>query len=340
MNLKQAIITAASATQPRNAPVLAMVAIKAENGKIQFTGTDTQVGITTTADYDAGEFACCVDAKRLVAAINVVDQPKFKMTDSHLLITQGRMRFQFPMLHFDMHPGLPEMPSDGVEISSDAVKMMADVRYAAGKNDVRFYLNGVYLYADNGTLSAVASDGHRLSMQHRPHSGGDFKIILPNNAIAHIIKHQPDRLIVGRMMRCLNDDFEMVCTAIDSKYPDFKKVLQDSDDSITVNRQEFLTTLHALNALRDVAPELSVYMSWKDGVLDVISNATADSSEIANQIPATFTSSNEITLNLGYLIDIVDAVGGDDITFSFLNSSSPLACRREHALDLVMSMRR
>ncbi|WP_320206198.1 DNA polymerase III subunit beta family protein [Enterobacter asburiae] len=39
------------------------------------------------------------------------------------------------------------------------------VSHAAAQNDVRFYMNGVYLGIDNGQFIAVATDGHRICRQ-------------------------------------------------------------------------------------------------------------------------------------------------------------------------------
>ncbi|MBD3698256.1 hypothetical protein IE981_30320 [Klebsiella pneumoniae] len=38
------------------------------------------------------------------------------------------------------------------------------VSHAAAQNDVRFYMNGVYLGIDNGQFIAVATDGHRMAV--------------------------------------------------------------------------------------------------------------------------------------------------------------------------------
>lgn len=337
MQLKEAIITAASAAQHRGTmPILSTVAIKAENGQVDFTGSDMQVGIKTTAQYDTKDFVCCIDAKRLVAAIGVLDKPEFNLAGSNLIIKQGRTRFALPALPFEHHPGIQEIDESGVELSADAIKMMADVRYAAGKNDVRNYLNGIYLEADNGMLTVAASDGHRISQRTLP-ADGEFNVILPTNAINQIIKYQPERLVVGTIMHCLKPGFEMVCNAIDSKYPDFKKIISRSDETITVSRSDLQRTLTALNVLRDTSPTVAVCLGWKDGMLTAISKGL-DTSEAENQIQATYTSESEIGICLAYLIDMISAIPDDEITLAF-SEKLGLSSHRDNALDLVMPMR-
>jgi DNA polymerase-3 subunit beta len=338
VNIKEAIITAASAAQARGTmPILTTVAIKAVGGVIEFTGTDLQVGIKTTAQYGTKDFSCCIDARKLVAAIGVIDMPQFSLAGNNLVIKQGRTRFTLPAFPFENHPGLQVVNGTGVEIDSDIVKLMAEVRYAAGKNDARLFLNGVYLNAEKGKLSVAASDGHRISLRTAP-IDGEFKIILPVNAVNQIIKYRPDKMIIGDVIHCLKDDFEMVCNAIDAKYPDFTRVLNSGSDSFTVSRDEFQKTLVALNVLRDTTSAMAVHMQWRDDMLTASSMGGDRLSEAENQMPATYTKEGEIAICLHYLIDLMGAVSGDDLELSFDEQRS-ISSSRENAMDLIMSMK-
>lgn len=338
MDLKEAITTASSSVPSRSTmPILNTVAIKSEGGKIELTGTDLEVGIKVSTEYDAPDFACCVDAKRLVAAINIIDKPKFRLTDKHIIVQQGSMRFTLPHFPFDNHPGLAEADESDVLISGDVVKLMADVRYAQAKNDVRFYLNGVYLCAENGKLSVIASNGHRVAIRYKE-CDQNFKIILPTNAVNNIIKHRPDTISIGRMVRCIKPDFEMVCKPIDGKFPEFSRMLGTSSDTLTIEKSDINLTLSALASLRDVSPLAAVKMEWEKDEL-LMSARGGDNSEIENKMPASFTKNGAIGLNANYLNDLVSAVDSKEVRLEFSDSSLSIISRRENAIDLIMSMR-
>ena len=42
--------------------------------------------------------------------------------------------------------------------------MLAMVQFAAAVNNVRYFLNGVYVSAENNIVRTVGTDGHRLSL--------------------------------------------------------------------------------------------------------------------------------------------------------------------------------
>lgn len=56
----------------------------------------------------------------------------------------------------------------------------------AGKNDVRFYLNGICMDLDAGRL--VATDGHRMMVASGPKDPGKGQHILPRSLIESVLK--------------------------------------------------------------------------------------------------------------------------------------------------------
>jgi DNA polymerase-3 subunit beta len=340
MNISQAITTAASAAQGKSTlPILSTLAIKSEFGKIVFTGTDLETAIKTTAQYEAPDFACCVDAKRLVAAINIIENPKIKLTDTHLIIQQGSMRFTLPFMHYDNFPDVFIANDEGIELDGSVVNLLAQVRYAQAKNDVRYYLNGVYLHSENGKLIICASDGHRIAIRYQPCKEA-FNIILPTKSVNQIIKHEPEKLIISSKLRCIKDDFEMICTPIEAKYPDFVRALGQMDDTISFSKQDVQVTLSAITSLRDVSPHMGVRLEWADAELSFSSHGN-DNSDVENKIPAIFDKSkkNEIAINARYLGDLVSAIDNETIELEFCDATRPLISRRNDALDLIMPMR-
>src|SRR5205823_12668512 len=61
---------------------------------------------------------------------------------------------------------------------------------AMAQQDIRYYLNGMLLVIDNGSLQAVATDGHRLSWASLA-VPGDYKrqeVILPRKTVLELAK--------------------------------------------------------------------------------------------------------------------------------------------------------
>ena len=111
----------------------------------------------------------------------------------------------------------------------------------AGKQDVRYYLNGVYL-APNG--DAVATDGSMLLLKRNAHAYTDG-IIIPSDAIAALCKIVGVKAQENGDFECVaptapdNKDWLLRCAGqavsfrpIDGVYPDYARILTKKPDTV------------------------------------------------------------------------------------------------------------
>jgi len=337
MNIKEAIHIAASAASGKSTlPILTTIAIKSELGRMEFTASDTQVSIRTTVDYDAPDFSCCIDARRLVSIMGLMDKPTFKISDSNLLIRDGKTRFSVQMVPFENHPGMIPTSDTGSVIPKDAIKIMSGVRYAAGKNSPRHMLNGIFLHAENGTLTAYGSDSIRVAMRSMPFDG-TVKIIVPTNAVEQIIKHQPDELIAGRMLLCRKPGFEMVCAAIDGSYPDFKRAIKPSSTIITVKKSDISRSIKAMNIMRIPADMSRMRLDWESGLMKI--SSTQGGSEVEDEIPVSAPIDSYFSVNIGYFSDFIDSHDSEEIDLVFNGQTTTIYSDRGNAIDLFVPLK-
>ncbi len=76
----------------------------------------------------------------------------------------------------------------------------------AGKQDIRYYLNGVYIEWNNVLTRAVGCDGHRLAVkqQFEEDNAGAGSIIIPRDVIERLPKRPKNDAIVS-----------ITCTGVD-----------------------------------------------------------------------------------------------------------------------------
>lgn len=120
-----------------------------------------------------------------------------------------------------------ETTTDG----SIQAKYLRALLLLAGKNDVRYYLNGVYIERQKAYTYLVASDGHRIGAVRIDALPFKESIIIPRDALKSALLKKDefvklekfgDRWAIGGVL------FE----PIDGKFPDWRKVLPK-----TVSRQ-------------------------------------------------------------------------------------------------------
>ena len=101
------------------------------------------------------------------------------------------------------------------------------------QQDIRYYLNGMLLVVDKGSLQAVATDGHRLSWASIA-IAGDYprqEVILPRKTVLELGKlladsDEPVTIdILANQVRFRFGNVELVSKVVDGKFPDYNRVI-------------------------------------------------------------------------------------------------------------------
>ena len=120
------------------------------------------------------------------------------------------------------------------------------------QQDIRYYLNGMLLVIDNGSLQAVATDGHRLAWAEL-RVPGDYnrqEVILPRKTVLELAKlladsDEPVTLdVLANQVRFRFANVELVSKVVDGKFPDYNRVIPSGHGkSIELDRVELLAAL-------------------------------------------------------------------------------------------------
>ena len=104
----------------------------------------------------------------------------------------------------------------------------------AGKNDIRYYLNGVHIEWDATTTRAVGCDGHKMGIfqSAAPDNRGAGSITIPRDIIENLPKGNAKRPLVLTFSQ-ISDTHWQIDTGnatikfapFEDKYPDFRRVV-------------------------------------------------------------------------------------------------------------------
>jgi DNA polymerase-3 subunit beta len=138
-------------------------------------------------------------------------------------------------------------------IKTDELKALL---LCASKNDVRFYLNGVYFEAANGKTIAAATDGHRLLAINLPSSDdGEVKAIIPRALVENAVKTKDKTILIT-----INDGDVTLASAaqtvsgkvVDGVFPTFRRVVPDTVNGEPAQyRNEYLVDFDKVGKLID-----------------------------------------------------------------------------------------
>lgn len=124
-----------------------------------------------------------------------------------------------------------------LHLSQEDIARIAYVSQFSGTQDIRYYLNGVYLQNSSDGFYAVATNGHALACAKLGDrlEGDDFEIII-QNAAAKIIASCKDRLGLDlehenatKQLSIKTQEGTQILKSIEGKYPDWRRIIPQGD---------------------------------------------------------------------------------------------------------------
>ncbi|MCP2638331.1 DNA polymerase III subunit beta [Microbacterium sp. HD4P20] len=158
-------------------PILAGVLIEASADGLSLAAFDYEASARTTIEATVDEPGTILVHGRLLSDIAsrlpnapveiAVDE------DNGILLTCGSARFTLASMPVQEYPAIPEVSGDsGLVPGEDFATAIAQVAFAASRDDVTPVLTGVQLEVSGTSLSLVATDRYRVALREIPWDGG------------------------------------------------------------------------------------------------------------------------------------------------------------------------
>ena len=339
-------------------PILANVMLRKSGNALQFTTSDLEIQIRTTAELggDEADFATTVNARKLIDILRSMpgDQTvSVEASQDKLVLKGGKSRFTLQTLPAEDFPLVQESASFGPTFSvpQKTLKgLMNQVAFAMAVQDIRYYLNGILFVAEGQQLSLVATDGHRLAFASATLDVQVPKqeVILPRKTVIELQRLLSDADATIDMCFANNQAkfsfgaMEFVTKLVEGKFPDYNRVIpKNHKNSVTLGRAPLLASLQR-TAIMTSDKFKGVRLSVAPGLLRVASN-NAEQEEAVDELDIDYSGDSiDIGFNVTYLIDALASMGQDmvKVELSDGNSSALLTIPGNDSFKyVVMPMR-
>jgi len=169
-------------------PILAGVLIEASDEGLSLAAFDYEASARTTIEATVDEPGTILVHGRLLSEIAsrlpnapiqiVVDD------DGGIVLTCGSARFTLASMPVQEYPAIPEVNGEsGLVPAEDFATAIAQVAFAASRDDVTPVLTGVQLEVSGTRLSLVATDRYRVALREIPWDGGTSASDEPTTAL-------------------------------------------------------------------------------------------------------------------------------------------------------------
>ncbi|MGH8729115.1 MAG: DNA polymerase III subunit beta [Burkholderiales bacterium] len=319
-------------------PILSNILLERNGAFLSFLATDLEIQISTReqCDIEGSDISFTVGARKLLDILRTLPDN----ASVELALAEGKLRIKAGSSKFILHtlppedlPRLPDGDSGGAKLrvaESLLKQLFALVQYAMAQQDVRYYLNGLLLIAEESRLTAVATDGHRLAISSVAAEGpkNRHELIVPRKAVIELTRLLGDSsaeiiLDFGQtQIKATLGQTVMVSKLIDGKFPDYTRVVpSDHQKRFALPR---LTLQQALQRVAILASEKFRGVRWllTENSLKIICTNT-DQEEAQEEIPTDYQGEAlDIGFNVGYLLDVLNSVRSEQINCRLGNASS------------------
>ncbi|PIE42267.1 MAG: DNA polymerase III subunit beta [Gammaproteobacteria bacterium] len=331
------------------------ILINVTENQLELIGFDSEIkisGIVPATVETVG--STTVTSQKLfdiIRSLNTAADIDIALNDNTLDIFSGHSKFHLATIPAEEYP-VPDSYDFEQSFSLPAnrlIDLLNLVKFSMANNDVRHYLNGLLLHFTATDLVAVSTDGHRLSIAEIANTFAieDKKTIIPRKAVHEVttwLNGQTGDVnidISSTHIRFVFSQVEMTSTLINAEYPAYETVIPTvADKVITIpntEMQQALQRARILSSEYGVGVSLS-FMPWK---LDLLAK-NMDNESVEDSIDINYDGKAiKTAFNINYLMDILNVVDNDKVTFSLQNGQSSCLiydADKENARYVVMPM--
>ena len=318
-------------------PILANVLLEQREGRLFVTATDLEMQITADSPMDgkAGQ-TTTVGARKLQDLLRALPDDATLTVDvasSKMTVRAGRSRFNLQTLPAADYPRIT-LGTEQLQTLSlpqrDLRRLFKLAEFAMAQQDIRYYLNGMLLVVDHGTLQAVATDGHRLSWASIA-VPGDYarqEVILPRKTVLELGKLMADSEdpitldIIANQVRFRFANVELVSKVVDGKFPDFNRVIPVGHTKLVeLDRVELLAALQRAAILSNEKFRGVRVVLAADQLKIICTNSEQEEAEEELEI-AYKGDALDIGFNITYLLDVLQNLTVERVRLAFGDSNS------------------
>ena len=319
-------------------PILSNVLIERNGEALGFLATDIEIQIAARSAIPAGgeTRAVTVGARKLLDILRALPdgaEVTLQQQDKRLQVKAGKSRFALQTLAAEDFPRLAKPAGDSAKFKLEQKalrRLLSLVQYAMAQQDIRYYLNGLLMVVEEGSLKLVATDGHRLAYAAMK-LGGNLprqEVIVPRKTVLELTKllaesDDPVNIELSATQAAFNfGTIELVSKLIDGKFPDYTRVIPTGHKNKLQAEREPLR--QALQRAAILSNEKFRGVRWVigEGSLKIVSS-NAEQEEANEELEVKYAGDSlDIGFNVNYLLDVLNNVGGDGIECAFGDSAS------------------
>jgi len=242
-------------------PILDNFLFEISENQLKVSASDLETTMTAVVAIESDSTgSIAISARLLLDTLKTFpDQPLTFKTEGDSIIEISSDQGKYDMAYFggDEFPKSESLqsPSKTIVPSNVLATAISKTIFAAGNDDLRPVMSGVFFQFSTDNLTFVATDAHKLVKYTRTDVTADktAEFIMPKkplNLLKGVLGGEEDVVIEynDANAKFTFENFVLICRLIDGKYPNYEAVIpKENPNKLTVDRASFQNSVRRVS---------------------------------------------------------------------------------------------
>ncbi|RBW69152.1 DNA polymerase III subunit beta [Bacillus taeanensis] len=351
-------------------PILTGIKIVAHDEGITITGSDSDISIERFIPIEEDDKQY-VEVQRMGSIVlqarffaDIVKKLPASQVEIEVLerlttrIRSGASEFNLNGLDPEEYPRLPEIAEENLfSIQADLLKqIIRQTVFAVSTSETRPILTGVNWRMEDGRLTCVATDSHRLAMRHATieSNTADLKfsnVVIPGKSLSELSKiiddgnELIDIVVTENQILFKAKNILFYSRLLDGNYPDTSRLIPDeSKTDVVLSTKKFLQAIERASLLaREGRNNVVKLVSLESKNMEISSNSP-EIGKVFEHVEAQSFEGDEVKISFSakYMMDALKAIDSADVVVSFTGAMRPFLIRpinEDSIVQLILPVR-
>ena len=326
--LKQLQVLGGVINNSNTLPILDNFLFELEHSKLTVSASDLETTMASTLEVESdSEGSVAIPAKLLLETLKTFpEQPlTFVIEENNTIeISSNHGKYALAYATADEFPKAISLDSPSTTVLSADILATAISKtiFAAGNDDLRPVMSGVFFQFSTESLTFVATDAHKLVKYSRTdvNANETAEFIMPKkplNLLKGILLGSDDDVTIeynDSNAKFLFENSVLICRLIDGKYPNYEAVIpKENPNHLTIGRNQFLNSVRRVSIFSNKTTH-QIRLKIAGAELNISAEDIDYSNKAEERLTCDYQGDDmQIGFNSRFLSEMLSNLNADDV---------------------------
>lgn len=327
--LKQLQVLGGVISSSNTLPILDNFLFDLDQGKLTVSASDLETTMSSVLEVDSKDRgAIALPARLLLDTLKTFpEQPLTFVVEDNNTVEISSSHGKYALAYADgaEFPKAVELPDPSTtRIQGDILASAINkTLFAAGNDDLRPVMSGVFFQFSPEHLTFVATDAHKLVKYRRSdvHAPAVTEFIMPKkplNLLKGILAGSEEEVVVSyndSNAKFSFDNSELVCRLIDGKYPNYEAVIpRENPNQLVISRGQFLSSVRRVSIFSNKTTH-QIRLKIAGAELNISAEDIDYSNKAEERLTCSYQGDDmQIGFNSRFLIEMLGNLDSDEVS--------------------------